>query len=121
MRTATFGLLRKMICLINKKMTTLEWLINWYQEQCDGDWEHSFGISIDTLDNPGWVIKIDISDTNLNGIKLEEKVFKVNDADWYSFESNGEKFEGYGDISKLEILINKFKEFTETSVFKNQS
>jgi hypothetical protein len=34
---------------------TLTWLQAWYAEQCDGDWEHQFGVSVETLDNPGWV------------------------------------------------------------------
>ena len=37
-------------------------LENWYNSRCDGDWEHEFGIKIDTLDNPGWKITIDIDE-----------------------------------------------------------
>jgi ribosomal protein L37E len=32
-------------------------LSDWYAAQCDGDWEHEFGIHIGTLDNPGWSVK----------------------------------------------------------------
>ncbi|MFE2849501.1 Imm53 family immunity protein, partial [Streptomyces scopuliridis] len=32
----------------------LDWLQNWYTQQCDGDWEHEWGVKIATLDNPGW-------------------------------------------------------------------
>jgi hypothetical protein len=49
-------------------MTALDDLHHWYLAQCDGDWEHSNGISIETLDNPGWSVKIDLSDTRLDGI-----------------------------------------------------
>lgn len=31
-------------------------LERWYASQCDDNWEHSYGIRIDTLDNPGWRI-----------------------------------------------------------------
>jgi hypothetical protein len=31
----------------------LPWLQGWYATQCDGDWEHEYGVSIETLDNPG--------------------------------------------------------------------
>jgi len=31
----------------------LQFLQEWYLEQCNGDWEHEFGIKIETLDNPG--------------------------------------------------------------------
>ena len=30
------------------------WLQGWYMAHCDDDWEHSFGVTIETIDNPGW-------------------------------------------------------------------
>ena len=36
----------------------LEALQHWYESQCDGDWEHEFGVKIGTLDNPGWMVDI---------------------------------------------------------------
>ncbi len=38
--------------------------------QCDGEWEHDYGIKIETLDNPGWLVSID-----LLGTDLEDKSF----------------------------------------------
>jgi hypothetical protein len=43
----------------------LMWLCEWFASQCDGDWEHEFGISIGTLDNPGWSLRIDLTRTAL--------------------------------------------------------
>jgi hypothetical protein len=34
--------------------SNLSRLSTWYQSQCDERWEHSFGLKIETLDNPGW-------------------------------------------------------------------
>lgn len=45
----------------------LEWLQDWYLQQCDGEWEHFYGVKIETLDNPGWYIEIDLNDTTLAG------------------------------------------------------
>jgi hypothetical protein len=39
----------------------LQWLQEWYLEQCDREWEHEYGIKIGTLDNPGWTITIDLA------------------------------------------------------------
>ncbi|WP_338708672.1 MULTISPECIES: Imm53 family immunity protein [Paenibacillus] len=39
-------------------MNTLKWLQNWYHENCNGDWEHSYDVKIDTVDNPGWSVEI---------------------------------------------------------------
>jgi hypothetical protein len=31
----------------------LQWLQSWYQSRCDGEWEHNYGVKIDTLDGNG--------------------------------------------------------------------
>jgi len=46
-------------------MTNLDWLMSWYADQCDGDWEHQYGVCIETLDNPGWTLTIDLIGTPL--------------------------------------------------------
>lgn len=51
----------------------LEWLMNWYVRKCNNDWEHSFGVKIDTLDNPGWTVEIDLRETCLEGCPFESK------------------------------------------------
>ena len=94
-------------------MDILTWLIDWYRENCDGDWEHSYGVRIETIDNPGWAIKIDLSDTNLAGKVLERTLVEKSDTDWYSISSDGISFDGHGDPSKLEDLIRYFKDFAE--------
>jgi hypothetical protein len=47
-------------------MDTINWLQDWYKQNCDGDWEHSYGINIYTVDNPGWSVNIELTDTNWN-------------------------------------------------------
>ena len=46
-------------------MNTLQRLQAWYAEQCDGKWENDQGVSIQSCDNPGWWIKIDLQGTRL--------------------------------------------------------
>jgi len=94
-------------------MNALHWLQEWYQSQCDGDWEHQSGIEIKTLDNPGWDIKINISDTDLEGLIIEYQLNEVDENQWYGFQSDGYTFEACGDPSKLETLILIFKKITE--------
>jgi hypothetical protein len=45
----------------------LAWLMQWYLAECNDDWEHSYGVKIDTLDNPGWTLSIDLRETYLQG------------------------------------------------------
>jgi hypothetical protein len=42
-------------------MSTLARLEACYLRQCNGDWEHLYGITIETLDNAGWSVTIDLT------------------------------------------------------------
>jgi len=44
-----------------------DWLQSWYVAQCNGDWEHRHGIRLETMDNPGWLLTIDLVGTPLEG------------------------------------------------------
>lgn len=79
-------------------MNELTQIQDWYFSQCDGDWEHQYGLKIETLDNPGWSLEIDLAET-----ELEQKPFKLvekgtgvesveNDPDWYSCKIEDKKF-----------------------------
>ena len=47
-------------------------LIDWYVAQCDGTWEHQYGLKLETLDNPGWLLTIDLIHTDLQGWRMPE-------------------------------------------------
>ena len=94
-------------------MNIIDWLAEWYQKYCDGDWEHCYGIKIQTLDNPGWMINIDLTDTD-----LEEKVFETvrrdeGDEDWLICNVKDKVFQGNGSLNKFEDIILVFKEWVE--------
>ena len=56
------------------------WLQDWYSGRCDGDWEHSYGVRIGTLDNPGWQLDIALEGTELEGASFR-KVDRHNSTD----------------------------------------
>jgi Immunity protein 53 len=58
----------------------LAWLQDWYAEYCDGDWEHRYSIRIENLDNPGWLLHIDLEGTTWKGVPFAE-VVRQNPAD----------------------------------------
>ncbi|WP_207858275.1 immunity 53 family protein [Lucifera butyrica] len=60
----------------------LKWLEAWYKNNCNGSWEHSYGIRIDTLDNPGWGIRIDLVDTELKNKFFESLKIERSKDDW---------------------------------------
>jgi hypothetical protein len=60
----------------------LERLTGWYQAQCNGDWEHQYGVRIETLDNPGWLVKIDLVGTSLEAARFRPVCRNTDDAGW---------------------------------------
>ena len=57
-------------------------LQDWYLRQADGEWEHSYGVSIDTLDNPGWRVRIDLQGTALAGRPFKRTETHRTESDW---------------------------------------
>jgi hypothetical protein len=50
------------------RLDNISWLEDWYTAQCDGDWEHGYGVHVGTLDNPGWRVEIDLVGTRYDGV-----------------------------------------------------
>lgn len=61
----------------------LTWLQAWYATQCDGDWEHEYGVSIETLDNPGWFLKLDLQETAMDGLTFPKREVHRSQHDWF--------------------------------------
>lgn len=80
----------------------------WYSAQCNGDWEHSYGIKIDTLDNPGWILTIDLAETPLSGYSMQRDRVVRSELDWAQHEVVGDKFIACGGPFNLEELIRRF-------------
>jgi Immunity protein 53 len=57
-------------------------LQEWYLRQCDGDWEHSYGVRLGTLDNPGWDLQIDLAETSLREKAFERLKVERSEHDW---------------------------------------
>src|SRR5688500_11087080 len=62
--------------------SNLTWLQHWCLSQCDGDWEHGFGVHIETLDNPGWIVKINLIGTELEGQRFDRIKIERSEQDW---------------------------------------
>lgn len=90
-------------------MDILKWIQNWYLENCDGDWEHCYGVNISTLDNPGWTIDIDLTDTNLEGQKFEVIDIERSESDWIYCNVSDNTFHGNGGPNNLEEILMIFQ------------
>jgi hypothetical protein len=95
-------------------MSALHDLQEWYLSQCNEDWEHTYGVTIETLDNHGCSLEVELSDTDLEGVKFEERSYglgedaKTSGQNWLVCRVKDNKFVGYGGPRKLEEMINVF-------------
>lgn len=95
--------------------TIIKWIEGWYAAQCDGDWEHEYGVKIYTLDNPGWGVDIDLSGTESETLHIEYQLFEDDDIHWYGFSVKDAIYRGAGDPGKLERLLHVFKALVESN------
>lgn len=100
-------------------MDALTRLQKWYQSQCNGNWEHSRGVTIGTLDNPGWTIDIELSETALEGRPFRERSYGIGkDAaisgdEWLVCKVEQNVFKGRGGPFKLKEMIEVFLDWVE--------
>ncbi len=39
----------------------------WFAAHCDGNWEQEYGVTIGTVEDPGWELRIDLVGTPARG------------------------------------------------------
>jgi Immunity protein 53 len=91
----------------------------WFAAHCDGEWEHSHGISITTTDNPGWWVKVTLGQTGLAGrdfVPVSENI----DANghpgasrWLHCSIKDGEWHGAGDDTRLDEIIAIFLDWAE--------
>ena len=92
----------------------LSWLQEFFASRCDGNWEHQKGIKIETLDNPGWSVKVELTDTILENLAFSE-IHDEQDADhWIVCRVRNNVFEGAGGALDLKTIIDVFRSWYES-------
>jgi hypothetical protein len=103
---------------------SLRWLMQWYLNECNNDWEHSYGVEIGTLDNPGWSLKIDLSETPLEGRSFARVLHgePTDDLDewkrtgsWWVADLKDGKFEAFCGPLDLPAVIAVFRDWAEAA------
>lgn len=95
-------------------MNALARLQSWYSLQCNGEWEHSSGISIRSCDNPGWWVTVNLIGTPLHDQAFAEIAEGVDeqrcalDPRWLSCYTENGNWHGAGDETKLERILEVF-------------
>jgi len=90
-------------------------LQTWFTNACDGTWEHGQGICIETIDNPGWSVKIDLSGTKLSKKPFEEIQVNRSETNWFTCRVQQNVFEGFGGASNLSDIIETFLSWDKMS------
>lgn len=89
-------------------MNTISKLCEWFERQCVDDWHESYGVKIDTLDNPGWLLKIDLKGTSLQHNVFKEIRVERSNQDWIVARRDEDAFESFGGPRNLEEMIVVF-------------
>lgn len=89
-------------------MTDLIRLEEWFHGQCDGTWEHQYGVRVETLDNPGWSVEIDLRGTPLHGETLAAIEIDRTPVDWIRVRLEDDEFKGFGGPRNLGEIIRIF-------------
>jgi Immunity protein 53 len=90
-------------------MNSVEFLQSWFQAQANGEWERVRGVTIETLDTPGWMVTIDLAGTVLDGRMLAAIRNERSASDWLLCEVEQNQFRGQGDSQKLLAILEIFQ------------
>ena len=92
-------------------------LASWYASQCDGNWEQDCGLRLETLDNPGWCLTVDLHNTALEDKPMKE-ISEGCDAQavptapvWIHCSVQDSQFLGACDQTQLHRLLDIFDAF----------
>ena len=108
-----------LLCLENfrgkkVKIDNLRWIAEWYRANTNGDWEHQHGIKIETIDNPGWWVDIDVEETPLSTKPFVPVEIERSDSDWIRCWVEGQKFKIACGPLNLDEGLGIFRSWTES-------
>ena len=93
-------------------LDSLRFVTEWYQRHCDGEWEHAYGVRVDTIDNPDWSIEIELVGTELPGSEGNwVKACGDVDAVWLFWRSPGTSFEEVWWQGGVDVAFSAFNVF----------
>jgi hypothetical protein len=100
----------------NSMTTALTSLQSWFASECNGDWEHQFGVRIETSDNPGWIVEIDLADTVLDGVEFVPIHRPSGENDFLFCMVEGRKFKASaGGPNSLVTVLTVFEQWWRSS------
>jgi hypothetical protein len=100
----------------------LKWIESWFSDNCDGDWEHGYGIRIETLDNPGWMIHVYLEGTSLEDVMFDEinDINRSESNNWIQCKVENNIFKGYGGPMNIDEILNIFRKWVEANDYSRE-
>lgn len=90
-------------------MDLMQRLQRWYSINCNGDWEHSYGVSITNVDNPGWWVTIDLQETCLQAAVLpQQPTVTRTPTNWVFWRIENQQFIASGGPENLTEILRYF-------------
>ena len=80
----------------------------WFTARCDGEWEQHYGVRIDSLDNPGWTLEIDLEGTPAQSRCLARTMIQRGENDWIHYWVERKRFQARVGIGNLDEAIRIF-------------
>lgn len=94
-------------------MENVNWLTDWFAARCDGEWESDFGITIETVNNPGWMVRIDLDGTGLDPSSFRGVAEQRSPSDWVECKVEDGAFLGGGGVGNLDEVVGVFRAWVE--------
>jgi hypothetical protein len=93
----------------------LEFLQSWYLARANGEWERTRGVTIETLDNSGWMVTIDLIETPLQDRSMPPIRQDRSPGDWLVCRVERNQFLGQGDGRKLGAILEIFQNWADAA------
>jgi hypothetical protein len=91
----------------------LLWLERWYARHCNGEWEHAYGVQMESLDNPGWIVRVDLTATELEQAPFQPFEELRTETDWVNCSRTAEQLVCAGGPLNLMELLSVFRAWAE--------
>jgi len=95
------------------KTDILDWLQDYYESLCNDSWEHTYGIKVDNIDNPGWRVDIDLRETIFEKQLFETIQIERSENDWVICRVEKQVFKGDGGPRNLIEILTIFRSWIE--------
>jgi hypothetical protein len=94
-------------------VSLLSWLQAWYMANCDDDWEHQYGVKIQTIGNPGRSVSIELDRTPLDGSDFERVEVICDANNWLLARVEGNTWQFDGGPLNLSEGLYLFRDWAQ--------